>query len=380
VDAFARPSFVSILGVPLRVSRAWLAISAILLAITIDSLRPANSPTGWYIAAAVVVLGVIASILIHEIAHVLAARRSGGQVLAIEPAMFGALSDDAYLPTNPRSEALVAGSGPVVSLLLAAIFGAFWGWVLPDNGLASGTAGFLALINLALFAGNAMPGFPLDGGRIFRAFVWFLTDDVITGTKMAAAYGQAISLFCFILGALLLSLGDALSIWGAWGLIAVWSIHRAGREGYLRTVWRETSRDLTIDDVGLGNSRRIDADRTIDEAIDDILQGTSEGPILVRDGGEVIGVVTIQQLRKIPRSIWPERQIRDITLSVENAPRIQYDAQLVDLAQLFEDSNSDLILVETRGKITGALERHVAIPRARERVRSIRMRQRKRPF
>jgi Zn-dependent protease len=380
VDAFARPSFVSILGVPLRVSRAWLAISAILLAITIDSLRPANSPTGWYIAAAVVVLGVIASILIHEIAHVLAARRSGGQVLAIEPAMFGALSDDAYLPTNPRSEALVAGSGPVVSLLLAAIFGALWGWVLPDNGLASGTAGFLALINLALFAGNAMPGFPLDGGRIFRAFVWFLTDDVITGTKMAAAYGQAISLFCFILGALLLSLGDALSVWGAWGLIAVWSIHRAGREGYLRTVWRETSRDLTIDDVGLGNSRRIDADRTIDEAIDDILQGTSEGPILVRDGGEVIGVVTIQQLRKIPRSIWPERQIRDITLSVENAPRIQYDAQLVDLAQLFEDSNSDLVLVETRGKITGALERHVAIPRARERVRSIRMRQRKRPF
>jgi hypothetical protein len=197
---------------------------------------------------------------------------------------------------------------------------------------------------------------------------------------MAAAYGQAISLFCFILGALLLSLGDALSVWGAWGLIAVWSIHRAGREGYLRTVWRETSRDLTIDDVGLGNSRRIDADRTIDEAIDDILQGTSEGPILVRDGGEVIGVVTIQQLRKIPRSIWPERQIRDITLSVENAPRIQYDAQLVDLAQLFEDSNSDLVLVETRGKITGALERHVAIPRARERVRSIRMRQRKRPF
>ena len=376
MDAFARPSTVVVLGVPIRVSRGWIVMAAILAAITVDALRPAGIRWSWFVAALMVTIGALASLLMHEAAHIVAARRVGGRVMAIEPAMFGALSDDAYLPRDPRSEAWVAGAGPLASLLVSAVFATAWYWGFPDDSLAAGAAGFLALINLVIFAGNAMPGFPLDGGRIFRAFVWYLTDDLITGTRMAAAYGQAIVLAGFILGAVLLATGDAASVWGAWGLMAVWSINRAGREGYFRTVWRETSRDVTIDDVGLGNSRRIDANRSIDDAIDEILLIIGEGPILVRDGDAIIGIVTLDQIRKIPRTIWPERHVRDITIPIDAAPRIQYDAQLVELAELFEQTGSDLIIVETRGKTTGVLERRVALQRARTRVRTIRAQQR----
>lgn len=377
MDAFARPSAVSVLGVPIRVSRGWLALALVLTAISVDALRPRETGWSWYLAAAIVLLGAIASLTFHEAAHIVAARRTGGRVLAIEPAMFGALSDDAYLPRDPRSEAVVSGAGPVASLILAFAFAGAWRWMFPESGLAAGAAGFLALFNLIVFAGNAMPGFPLDGGRIFRAFVWFLTDDLITGTKIAAAYGQAIAIFSFILGAVMLSVGDAASAWGAWGLVAVWSINRAGHEGFIRTIWRETSRGLTIDDVGLGNSRRIDADRTIDDAIDDILQGIAEGPILVREGDHISGIVTLAQIRKVPRAIWTERHVRDVTHPIDGAPRIQYDAELGDLAELFEKTGSPLVVVETRGKITGVLERDVAIRRARDRVRTVRVRQRK---
>jgi Zn-dependent protease len=368
---------VSFLGVPFRVSRGWLMLAAILTVISIDALRPADGNWTWFVAAAFALAGSIASLLIHEAAHIVVARLTGGHVQAIEPSMFGALSDDAYLPSDPRSESIVAGSGPAASLVLAVIFAALWYSALPNDSLAAGIAGFLALVNLMVFAGNAMPGFPLDGGRIFRAFVWYLTDDLITGTKIAAAYGQAIAIFAFILGAILLTMGDAISAWGAWGLIAVWSINRAGREGFIRTVWRETSRGLTIDDVGLGNSRRIDAERTVDDAIDDILQGVADGPMLVRAGDDIIGVVTLDQIRKVPRAIWTDRHVRDVTLPINAAPRIQYDAELSDLAELYERTGSNLIIVETRGKITGALERELAIRRARERVRVIRIQQRK---
>lgn len=362
----------SVLGVPLHVSRSWVALAAVLTAISVDALRPADDRWTWYLAATAVLAGSIASLIVHEAAHVLAARRLGGTIRAIEPALFGALSDDAYHPTDPRSEASIAGSGPIASLLLASIFAAAWYWALPRDTLASGAAGFLALVNLVVFGGNAMPGFPLDGGRILRAFVWYLTNDVMTGTKIAAAYGQAISIVAFILGVALLSIGDAVSAWGAWSLVAVWSIHRAGREGYLRTAWRETSRGLTIDDVGLGNSRRIDARRTIDDAIDDMLQSIADGPILVRDGDDIIGVVILDQIRNVPRQIWPDRHVRDIALPIDSAPRIEYDALLSDLIECFEQSGSNLIIVQTRGKITGALEREMAIRRARDRVRSIR--------
>ncbi|MDQ3549772.1 MAG: hypothetical protein M3439_13240 [Chloroflexota bacterium] len=376
MDAFVRPSSVTLLGTPLRVSRGWIVIALILTAITVDTLRPPDIDIYWSLAALAVALGALASVLLHELAHVLAAHGTGGRILAIEPAMFGALSDDAYMPRDPRSEAWVAGAGPVASLLLAGVCGAAWRWVFPADSLAAGAAGFLALINLVLFAGNAMPGFPLDGGRLFRAFVWFLTDDLITGTRIAAVYGQAIALFGFVLGAILLTIGDSVSIWGAWGLIAVWSVNQAGREGFMRTVWRETSRDLTIDDAGMSNSRRVDANRSIDDAIDEILQAVSEGPILVRDGGEIIGIVTLHQIRKITRPIWPDRQVRHVTLPIDAAPRIQWDAQLTELADLFEQTGSQLVIVETRGKITGALERDAAIQRARSKVRMIRAEQR----
>lgn len=377
MDALTPSPVMSVFGVPVRVSRGWIALTIVLTAISVDALRPRDDGWSWYLASTFVVLGSAASLLLHEAAHIVSARLVGGRVRAIEPAMFGALSDDAYLPSDPRSEALVAVSGPIGSLLLASIFWSAWYWMLPGGSLAAGAAECLALVNLVLFAGNAMPGFPLDGGRIFRAFVWYLTDDLITGTKIAAAYGQAIAIFAFILGAVLLSIGDAISAWGAWGLVAVWSINRAGREGFIRTVWRETSRGLTIDDVGLGNSRRIDAQRTIDDAIDDILQGTADGPILVRDADEIVGIVTLDQIRRVPRQIWPNRHVRDIALSIDAAPRIEYDASLSDLAALFEQTESDLIVVQTRGKVTGALEREMAIRRARERVRSIRVRQRR---
>ncbi|HEX5163834.1 MAG TPA: hypothetical protein VFV93_00455 [Thermomicrobiales bacterium] len=377
MDAFARPSTIVVLGVPLRAARGWIAIALVLTAITIDALRPASSTWHWYLAALIVTLGAVGSVLLHEIAHVLTARAVGGTVSAIEPAMFGALSDDAYLPRNPRAEAWVAGAGPLASLLLAGGCAVIWRWTFPDESLAAGAAGFLALFNLILFAGNAMPGFPLDGGRIFRAFVWYLTDDLITGTKIAAAYGQAIAVVAFVLGVVLLAVGDTISVWGAWGLIAVWSINRAGREGFLRTIWRETSRGLTIDDVGLGNTRRIEADRSIDDAIDDILQSIGEGPILVRDGDEIVGVITLDQIRRVPRAIWPERTIRDVTLPIDELPRIQYDDELVDLAERFEQTGTQLLIVETRGRITGILERDTTIRRARARVRSIRIEQRR---
>ncbi len=377
MEAYNRPSAVVLFGVPVHVNRSWLAVVSVLTLITVDALRPAGVGFAWYVTALIVMTCSVASLFVHEVAHVLIARKIGGRVMTIEPSMFGALSDDAYLPSDPRSEVIVAGAGPLVSLSLTGFFAATWQWLLPESSLAAGAAGFLALFNLVIFAGNAMPGFPLDGGRIFRAFAWYLTDDLITGTKIAAAYGQAIALFSFVLGAILLSVGDAVSAWGAWGLIAVWAINRAGREGYVRTVWSETSRDLTIDDVGLGNSRRIDANRTIDDAIDEILLVTEEGPILVRDSDTIIGIVTLQQIRKVPRAKWPNRIVRDATFPIDDAPRIQYDAQLSELAEMFEQTRSNLLIVETRGKVTGALERDVTIKRARARVRVIRTQQQK---
>jgi Zn-dependent protease len=370
-------------GIPVRAGWLWLVVTTIMIAITANALAPPSSTRSdavlWYLGAALVVIGSAASLMLHEFAHARAAKVTGGRVHVITPPMFGALTDDAYPPDNPRADALVSVAGPITSLTMGLVLGTLWLLLRGHVTTIATLIGCIAISNLILAAANFMPGFPLDGGRLFRAFVWYLTDDLVIGTRFASVYGNFIALVGLITGLVLLSLGEPLSLWGAWALLAFWTINREGREGYLRTVWREASKSLSIEDAGLANSRRIDANRTIDDALDDLLQGIVDGPMLVADDGQVIGIVSLADIRKVPRAIWTERSLRDVTRPLTNAPRIGSDQRLLALVQMFESTRADIILVETRGRLTGAVDQETTFARVRARIREERMdRQRRR--
>lgn len=364
------PDRLSIAGLQVRASRGWLVVITALIGITVNTLAPSDRPAGelarWHVAALIVVIGAAASLLLHDLAHALVARATGGVVRTINPHLFGGLPDEAYAPDNPSSEARVAIAGPLASLALALLLGAGWLWLSPNAGLISGALGFLALVNLALALANAMPGFPLDGGRLFRAFVWYLTDDLIAGTRVATAYGHGIALAGLASGLFLLSLGEFVAIWGAWILLGFWTINNAGRDGYLRTLWRETSRRLSIDDAGLAIGRRVDGERTVDDAIDDLLQAVTEGPLLVMDHGAPAGVVSMAQIRRIPRAIWTQRRVRDTAIPLSDLPRVDASRSLHELVERFESSHADVILIEAGGSVRSAVDLGLTMSRVRE--------------
>lgn len=360
------------MGLPIRAGRGWIVLVVLLLGITFDTLAPGRGADGrvtWYATAVVITVLAILSLLIHDYAHALAARSIGASIGASHPALFGAIPDEAYQPRSPREDALVAGAGSAISLALGLVAGIGW-LLLPDRTNFGGNViGGFAVANLILAVGNLLPGFPLDGGRMFRSFIWFLTDDIVVGTRFAAAFGQVIAAVALICGLLLFSLGETFSVWGAWLLLAFWTINRAGREGYTRTLWRETTSNLTIFDAGLSNSRRIDADRSIDSAIDDLLSTIHEGPMLVLDNGSVLGIVSLAQIRKVPRSIWSERAVRDVTVPLTGVPVIAHDAPVTDLLAALElIDDHDLVAVSTHGRISGAVDRATAQSRIRARM------------
>ena len=172
----------SLAGVPIRVGWRWLIVAAAVTAITAHELAPElreiSDALAWYGRVSVVIVGVIVSLGLHELAHVLVARRTSGRMLAIEPAMFGALSDTSFAPSDPPAEAQVAVAGPLASLLLAALFGG-GAWATAGRfDAAYNVCLFLALANGALALVNLIPGYPLDGGRLLRALVWYLSDDL----------------------------------------------------------------------------------------------------------------------------------------------------------------------------------------------------------
>jgi Zn-dependent protease len=362
----------SLAGVPIRVGWRWLVVAAAVTAITAHELAPElreiSDALAWYSRVSVVVVGVIISLGLHELAHVLAARRTSGPMLAIEPAMFGALSDTSFAPSDPPAEARVAVAGPLASLALAALFGS-GAWLSAGRfDAAYDVCLFLALANGALALINLIPGYPLDGGRLLRALVWYLSDDLVVGTRVAAFYGQIVLVVGLFGGFVMLAAGQPYSVWGAWLTLAVWAVSGAARDGVARVIWREAGRRVSVEEAGLATSQRINANQTIDAAIDEILQLTGHGPMLVVDGDEIVGVFSLALVRRVPRAIWTEREVRDAARSVDELTHIDGEAKLNELLRLFDDDPDRIVLVETHGHVSGAVDRELSTQRLRHRI------------
>ena len=369
---------VTVRGIPVRASRSWIVIAVVLAAVSIDLLAADGlRQFRLYALGTLIAVGAIASIVVHDLAHDLVARRRGARVHAIVLSSFGALTDDAYPPENPADDAHVAIAGPVASGAVALALGAVW-WAVPDRSFAANLFGPLALINGALAVLTLLPGYPMDGGRILRAFLWYVSGDLISGTKAVALYGQAIGFGIVLAGLLILALGGAWSVAAAWLLFAYWSISQMAREGFARTLIREGGRQVTAADAGLTSSRRVAADRTIDAALDEILQSISSGPLLVQRDGEVVGLVSLQEIQRVPRIQWDTYTVGDVASALDGVPRAGHDAALVDILDLVDSSGGQVALITAGERIVGAVDRKLVHARIREHLRSPRFDARRR--
>jgi Zn-dependent protease len=378
-----RPILLNVVGIPVRVGPLWLVVTVVLAAITASSFAPAGATPAeaveWYVVCGVVAFACVLSLVAHELSHAWVAGRIGGQVRLIEPSMFGALSDGAYPPDTPGSDAKVAAAGPAISVALGVALGLAWLVVRDWGRLVSLSLGFVAIMNLTIGFANLLPAFPFDGGRMLRAFVWFLTGDLLSGARFAAVYGNFIALIGLVTGVVLVSLGVPLSVWGAWTVLGFWAVNRAGRDSYSRTMWREASKTMTIDEAGLANSSRVSARRTIDDAIDDVLHGIAGGPMLVANPDrQIVGIVSLAQIRRVPRARWPEFDIGDVSLPLDGLPVAPADETIFDLLRRFETTGSPLIVVETHGRITGVIDIDTTHARVRARMNEERADRRRR--
>src|SRR5438105_1469147 len=174
------------------------------------AVLPANAPghgalVYWLVGAAGAVLFYV-SLLAHELSHALVAVSHGVKVAGITLWLFGGVSRLEGEPTSARSEALIAGVGPLTSLLIAAIsVGLFY--LTSGNDLLSGLFGWLAFVNLALALFNLVPAFPLDGGRLLSALLWWRSGSRQRGVHTAVRVGRVFAYLMIAAGVLEVLLG-----------------------------------------------------------------------------------------------------------------------------------------------------------------------------
>lgn len=317
---FDLPSFRigRLFGIPIEVNLSWLIIF-VLVAFSLGGsyfpqLAEAEGAPRWmtFVVGAITALAFFGSILAHELSHSLVAKAQGGGVEKITLFIFGGVAQIDEEPESAGREFLMASAGPAMSLVLAALalvaYTAsvvrglpWWLWAPLE---------YLAWINLAVAIFNLLPGFPLDGGRVFRSVIWGITKDLLKATKWAAVVGQFFGWLMVTYAVIGVLNGRLDTIW--FGLIGWFIASLAGR-AYQQQVVRSAVEGVTVADIMSHEPEYVSGDLSIEQLVHDHFLGRRHSRYPVMHEGAIVGLVTLPAVKQVDRADWPYVRTIDVT-------------------------------------------------------------------
>jgi Zn-dependent protease/CBS domain-containing protein len=291
------------------------------LATTLPGAVAGHSRPFYWLAGACGAVVLLASLLAHELAHAVVARRMGVSVGSVTLWLFGGVTTIQGEAKTPKAAFRIAFAGPATSLVLSGAFAAL-AIALATVGAAAivvSVAWWLAAINLLLGLFNLLPGAPLDGGRLVRAYLWGRHGDSVRAAVGAARAGRVVAIILITLG-LAESLVGGL-VGGVWLAFIGWFIFAAAREEELQVTTRQALAGVRIADAMTANPHAAPGWLTVDEFIERYLLGDrhSAYPVADRDGS-IVGLVTLRQLRDVAPSRRATTSVREIALPLHSVP------------------------------------------------------------
>ena len=346
-------------GFPIRIDYSWFPIAALVIWTFTTREFPRALP--FYPSSTYLAMGTAAallfflSVLLHELGHALAGRARGVEVEHITLFIFGGIAQARDEARRPLDEFLLTAAGPLASVALA---GAFHGvrlaaetWGAPAPAVT--VLGFLALLNFVLAVFNMIPGFPLDGGRIFRSIVWAVTGDLVRATRWATFGGRLFGGALIVLGLFNLSRGQFIS--GVWAGFIGWFVVNAASSSQRHFELRTLLRRIPVAAVMNPRPRMIEAGLPVDRAISDyFLRGREEAYPVERDGG-LIGVVEARAVSAVPESARATTPVSEVTRPAEEFPSARPDESLAEALFRIRVQVSSLLVIEN-GFVVGVLD------------------------
>ncbi|RCG29982.1 site-2 protease family protein [Sphaerisporangium album] len=279
-----------------------LLIGGVLASTVLPQAIPGQPPGRYWVVAAFTAILFLASLLGHELAHALVARRRGVPVTSITLWLLGGVTEFAGESRTPRDEFRIAVAGPLVSLILGAVF-FLAATLLAGPALVVAAVRWLALMNGVLAVFNMLPGAPLDGGRVLHAVLWRRTGDRARADRAASRSGQGLGMALIAVGAAQL----VLAAWtgGLWMMLIGWFLVSAARgEGMIRAA-QEGLKGWRVRDVMTPSPDVAPAWQDVDDFITTTALRSRQSVFPVVDfAGGSAGVLTLQALTAVA----PERR------------------------------------------------------------------------
>ncbi len=350
----------NLFGIPFYVAQSWFLVLGLVTWTYASGL--ATQFPDWdgslsLLVGLVTALLLFASVIAHELGHSFVAIRQGIEVKSITLFLFGGLARLEKESKTPAGAFWVAIAGPLVSIVLFALITAIQTSVTVSAPLTA-VLGVLAYVNLALAVFNLIPGLPLDGGNILKALVWKITGNPYKGVVFASRAGQLIGWLAITSGLIPLFLFG--SFGNFWNLLIGWFLlQNAGRAAQSATVQAKLQ-GLTVADAVTENSPVVPADFSLRQFADQsILSDVKWQKFLVTDAqGQLIGTISVNDLKAIPTTRWLEMQVKDLVQPMEQAAVVHFNQSLLEAVTLLEQQQrSALAVIRDHGVLVGILEK-----------------------
>lgn len=319
----------SLFGIDICLDLSVVIIFALVVGILGGSVFPAWHPEwsttlSWMTGLGAGLLFFI-SLLLHELAHSVVAKSYGIAVPRITLFMFGGVSEMHEEPTTPQKEFWIAIVGPAMSLFLGLLFSTLANMMAPpefaetlvkDQAAALASLSplptllfWLGPVNFILAIFNLVPGFPLDGGRVLRATLWWTTGNLELATRWAARGGRIFGWFLMILGALEVLSG---SFQGLWLVLIGWFLTSAATSSYTQLMMKRTLQGYRVAQIMRTHFETIEEDVGVAEFIDDYLLKSSQRLWPVTSGGRLVGFAGLEAIQSLAAGERESYRLRDV--------------------------------------------------------------------
>lgn len=346
-------------GIDIKLDASWFLIAGLIVWSLATAFFPDQMPgtdTATLIASAVVaMLGLFASLILHELAHAEVAGHFGLPVTGITLFLFGGVAELSAEPASGQSEFWIAIAGPIASfgLALAFWFSAQIAQLLSAPEPVQVVLSYLAVLNLILALFNLVPAFPMDGGRVLRAWLWTRSDNLLEATRRAAGVSAVFAYGFMGLGLYAAFAGTMAA--GLWPILIGLFVLATSRAALAQLEAKSALQGRTVADLMTPNPLMAYPAQTLSDLVNRLFleHGITFAPVV--EDGTLLGYVDLQIVRKIDRENWTTTTVDDVIENIDPDNTVAPEMQGLDLMSLIFKTGRRKFVVADRKELIGVI-------------------------